>query len=155
MKRVALVLALSVAGWAGSAEAGWNSLGAMPAPQREGDSLVFKSAQGIVSVGAVAPDIVRVRFSPTAAFGRDHSYAVVGRDLGAPGATIRTGAAESTIATSALRVTIRHDPFRISVADAAGNLLDQDDPERGIAVAGKEVKVWKTLRPEELVYGLG
>jgi alpha-glucosidase len=155
MKRAALVLALSAAGWTGSAEAGWNSLGAMPAPQRDGDALVFKSAQGIVSVRAVAPDIVRVRFSPSPAFGRDHSYAVVGKDLGAPGATIQSGAAESTIATSALRVTIRHDPFRISVADAAGNVLDQDDEERGIAVAGKEVKVWKALRPDALVYGLG
>jgi alpha-glucosidase len=127
----------------------------MPEPRREGDGLVFRNAQGIVSVAAVAPDIVRVRFSPTPEFGRDHSYAVVGRDLGPAGARIEVGPGRSTIATAALVVTIRHDPFRIAVADAAGNPVDEDDPERGIGFAGKQVKVWKKLAPDQHVYGLG
>src|SRR5262245_60054779 len=155
MTRGALVLALVAAGLAVPAQAGWNSLGAMPAPQREGDGLLFRNAQGVVLVRAVAPDILRVRFSPAQAFGRDHSYAVVGRDLGAPGATVEVGSDQSTLATVSLKVTIRHDPFRISVSDAEGNLLDEDDPDRGIAVAGRQVKVWKTLHPDESVYGLG
>ncbi len=146
--------ALSLCG-AGSAHAGWTSLGAMPQPQRDGDALVFKSAQGVVSVRAVAPDIIRIRFVPAPAFGRDHSYAVSNRELGAPGANIEVGASQSTLKTAALRVTIRHDPFRISVADAAGNVLDEDDPERGIGFVGRQVKVWKRLRPDEFVYGLG
>jgi len=146
--------ALSLCG-AGSAHAGWTSLGAMPEPQRDGDALVFKSAQGIVSVRAVAPDIIRIRFAPAPAFGRDHSYAVSNRELGAPGASVEVGASQSTLKTAALRVTIRHDPFRISVADAAGNVLDEDDPERGIGFVGRQVKVWKRLRPDEFVYGLG
>ncbi len=127
----------------------------MPAPEREGDALVFKNAQGIVSVQAVAPDIVRVRFAPSARFGRDQSYAVANRELGAPGAAVEVGTRQSTIRTAQLRVTIAHDPFRIAVHDAQGNLVDQDDPERGIGVAGTQVKVWKTLRPDEHVYGLG
>jgi alpha-glucosidase len=155
MKRAIPGLALVALVWSGPAQAGWSSLGAMPAPQQDGDSLVFRSAQGIVAVRAVAPDILRVRFSPAQAFGRDHSYAVVGKDLGAPGATIRIGADQSTLATSAFKATIRHDPFRISVADSDGNVIDEDDPERGIAFAGREVKAWKTLRPDEHVYGLG
>ncbi|HET7295411.1 MAG TPA: TIM-barrel domain-containing protein [Vicinamibacteria bacterium] len=140
---------------ASSAQAGWTSLGAMPKPERDGDGLLFRNEQGVVSVRALAPDIVRVRFAPGQAFGRDHSYAVVNRALGAPGATVEVGATESVLRTAALRVTLKHDPFRIAVADAAGNVLDEDDPERGIAFAGKQVKVWKRLRPEEFVYGLG
>jgi alpha-glucosidase len=155
MKRMALGLMLLWLASGGPVQAGWTSVGAMPAPERDGDALVFRNAQGIVSVRAVAPDILRVRFSPTQAFGRDHSYAVVGHDLGAPGAVVEIGTDHSTLATAALKVMIRHDPFRISVTDTAGNVLDTDDPERGIAVAGREVKVWKTLAPDDFVYGLG
>ena len=57
--------------------AGWASLGAFPAPVRDGRTLLFRSEQGVAAVSVLAPEIVRVRFSPTPAFGRDHSYAVV------------------------------------------------------------------------------
>ncbi len=149
------VLALGWLFWATAAHAGWDSLGAMPAPERQGDALVFKNAQGIVSVQAVASDIVRVRFSPTTAFGRDHSYAVASRDLGPAEARIEVGAARSSLKTAALDVSIRHDPFRIAVRDAAGHPIDEDDPERGIGFAGTQVKVWKKLSPDQYVYGLG
>ena len=52
-------------------------------------------------------------------------------------------------------MTIRHDPFRISIADAQGNSLDEDDPQNGIAFSGSTVRVWKRLRDDEQVYGLG
>ena len=135
--------------------AGWSSLGAMPAPQREPNALVFKNDQGIVSLTVLAPDIVRVRFAPTPSFGRDHSYAVVNRDLGSTEARFDVGSDASTIATAALRVTIRHRPFRVAFADAQGSSLDEDDFERGIAYAGTEVKVWKRLRDDEHLAGLG
>ena len=137
------------------AAAQWTSLGDMPAPRRIDNGLVYRSAQGIVSVTASAPDIVRVRFSPSRDFGRDHSYAIVNRDLGAPGADVRIGDRESRLVTSALTVVIQHRPFRISVADAAGNDLDADDGERGIAFSGQAVRVWKRLRDDEQVYGFG
>jgi alpha-glucosidase len=140
---------------AAPAAAGWASLGAMSAPKREAGALVFRNEQGIVSVSVLAPEIVRVRFSATPGFGRDHSYAVVRRDFGDPRATFETGATRSLVSTSALRVTIAHDPFRITVADAAGGVLDEDDPERGIAFTGTTTRVWKRLRDEDRVYGFG
>jgi alpha-glucosidase len=127
----------------------------MPAPRREPAGLTFQNAQGIVSVTAVAPDIVRVRFSPTRTFGRDHSYAIVNRDLGNAGATVKSGSRESQIVTPALTVTVRHRPFRVAIADASGNDLDADDAERGIAYSGTSVRVWKRLRDDEQVYGFG
>ena len=148
-------LAAAAVALAAPAFAGWASLGAMPAPRQEKNALVFRSAQGIVAVTALSPDVVRVRFSPTPDFGRDHSYAVIKSDLGDPGAAFDVGTASSTITTSSLKVTVRHDPFRISFATAAGESLDEDDPERGMAWAGKQVRVWKRLRGDEHVYGLG
>jgi hypothetical protein len=72
-----------------------------------GNTVTFKNAQGVVAVTAIAPEIVRVRFAPGAALGRDHSYAIVSKDFGDPRATITTAAAGSTtIVTPALRVEI-------------------------------------------------
>ncbi len=137
-----------------TAHAGWASLGAMPAPRREPHGLVFRNEQATVAITVLAPDVVRVRFTPGAP-GRDHSYAVVTRELGDATARVDVGAEASSIATAELRVTIRHAPFRLAFADAAGNSLDEDDSERGMAWAGKEVRVWKRLREDEHVYGLG
>src|SRR5262245_58825991 len=135
--------------------AGWASLGAFPAPAREKNTLVFRNEQGVASVSVLSPEIVRVRVSPTQAFGRDHSYAVVTRDFGDPGASFDTAGERSVVSTRALKVTIRHSPFRIAFATATGESLDEDDPDLGIAVAGTRVKGWKRLREDEHVYGLG
>ena len=101
-----------------SAWAGWASLGAMPQPQRDGQKLTWKSAQGVLSVSVISPEIVRVRFLPKADFGRDHSYAVVGTLPGDPNATFDVQAAQSIIRTSALEVIVKHDPLRVSFATA-------------------------------------
>ena len=103
----------------------------------------------------LAPDIVRVRVSPTKQFGRDHSYAVVAQDFGDPGATFQIGSEQSIVTTRALRVTVKHAPFRVAFATASGESLDEDDADLGTAFAGERVKVWKRLRDDEHVYGFG
>ena len=133
----------------------WESLGAMPRPTRSGDTLTFRNRQGIVAVTAVAPDIIRVRFVPRQALGRDHSYAVVGRDLGAPGAVVEIGSARTVLRTSRLVATIQHSPFRLSVADSAGAVLDEDDKEQGIAFSNARTRVWKQLTDDDQIFGLG
>ncbi len=150
--RLTLVFLLASAG---RATAQWASLGDMPPPVRDGNTATFKNKQAIVAVSALAPDIIRVRVSPTPTFGRDHSYAVVSRDFGSPGATITTAGQTTTITTAALRVTIAHRPFRVSVFDAQGESLDADDPTMGIAISGRASRVFKRLRPDEHVYGFG
>jgi alpha-glucosidase len=133
----------------------WTSLGDMPAPARHGNTVTFTSRQGVVAVSVLSPEIFRVRFSPTAPLGRDRSYAVVSRDFGDPRATISSSATETTIATAALRMTIRHRPFRVSVMTATGESLDADDPAMGIAFSGAASRVFKRLRGDEQLYGLG
>ncbi len=105
-------------------------------------------------VTALAPEVIRVRVTQGSE-GRDHSYAVIDRKLGEPGATISVEEGRSTIATSALRVTIQHAPFRIAFATPDGRSLDEDDAQRGTAVSGGAIRVWKRLRDDEHVYGLG
>src|SRR5262245_25770666 len=104
MRRSAALLVASAVLLPGLLEAGWSDIGAMPKPAREGASLVFKNAQGVAAVTVLGPSVVRVRLSPTPAFGRDHSYAVVSRDLGSTEATFDVGDKQSTITTAALKV---------------------------------------------------
>ena len=138
-----------------SANAQWASLGDMPKPTHVGDTVTFRNPQGVVAVTAVAADIVRVRFAPGRALGRDHSYAVVARDLGAPQTQVTIGSDQTVLRTPRLVVTMRHRPFRLSIADSSGTVLDADDPARGIAFSGTTTRVWKALADDEQVYGLG
>jgi alpha-glucosidase len=136
-------------------DAGWASLGAMPAPQREGNTLTFRNEQGIATLTVMAPGIVRVRFVPGASLGRDHSYAVVKTDFGDPGARFELGDGETVIHTAELGVNVRHDPFRVAFSGADGESLDEDDLARGTAFVDRTTRVWKRLREDESVYGFG
>ena len=80
---------------------------------------------------------------------------MVGRDLGSPQPQVNIGADHTVLRTPRLVVTMRHRPFRISIADPSGTVLDADDPARGIAFSGTTTRVWKTLADDEQVYGLG
>ena len=133
----------------------WSSLGSFGPPTRDGQTLLFRNAQSVVSLTVLGPEVVRVRFSPTPAFGRDHSYAVVSRDLGDASASVETVGTKTVVTTKALRVSVNHAPFRVSFATAQGESLDEDDAGLGTAWAGSRVKVWKRLRDDEHVYGLG
>jgi len=61
----------------------------------------------------------------------------------------------TTLTTASLKVTVQQLPLRISFANAAGEILDADDPARGTSFAGTELRVSKKLRDDEHVFGLG
>ncbi len=133
----------------------WTALGDMPQPSRQGNALRFENAQAVAVVTVLSPDVIRVRVTPSHSEGRDHSYAVINRDFGHPGATFSIEPARSSISTSAVRVSIQHAPFRIEFATTSGRSLDEDDPQRGTALSGTAIRIWKRLRDDEHVYALG
>jgi alpha-glucosidase len=153
--RRTLLLASMALVVAAPAPAQWAAVGAMPAPRSTPATLAFANRQAVVTISAVTPDIVRVRFTPGAAHGRDHSYAI----RQPPGidrqAVVKTGAGSSTITTASLRVVVNHAPFHVSILDADGRSLDEDDPAGGLALSGRNVRVAKRLRDDEHVYGFG
>jgi len=138
-----------------NAPGGWATLGAMSAPAWDGHTLLLQSEQGTLAVTPLADDVVRVRFTRAQAFGRDHSYAVVNRELGAFAVQADVGPAATVLTTASLKVTVQHSPSRITFANRAGELLDTDDPARGLSFAGTEFRIAKQLREDEHVYGLG
>jgi alpha-glucosidase len=151
MVRAAALLLLLVAI---PARGQWTALGEMPRPSRQGNALRFENAQAVAVITALSPDVIRVRVTPGRE-GRDHSYAVINRNFGDPGATFSIEPARSIISTSALRVSIQHAPFRVAFATSAGQSLDEDDRQRGAAFFGTAIRVWKRLRDDEHIYALG
>jgi alpha-glucosidase len=137
------------------AAAQWIPVGDMPRPTRSGNALRFVNAQAVATITALSPEVIRVRVTRGGREGRDHSYAVINRSLGDPGAAFGGDDKRSTITTSALAVTVQHAPFRVSFATKAGQSLDQDDAQRGIVFEGGGVRVSKRLRDDEHVYALG
>jgi alpha-glucosidase len=135
--------------------AGWHSLGAAPPPTWDGKTLLFRNGQGILAITPLSDGVIRVHFTSQKAFGRDHSYAVLNRSIGAPAAKAEVGSASTTLATASLQVTVQHNPLRISFTDAAGESLDADDASRGISCEGTAFRVAKRLRDDEQVYGFG
>ena len=135
--------------------AGWSTISAMPAPAWDGRVLRFQGGQGTLAITPLSDDVIRVRFTTQKSFGRDHSYAVVSHDLGPVSARVESGSNSTTLATASVRVTVQWSPLRISFANAAGEILDADDPDRGIAFAGPAFRVAKQLRDDEHVYGFG
>jgi alpha-glucosidase (family GH31 glycosyl hydrolase) len=141
------------------AAAQWRHLEALPQVQREGNTVGVTAAADSgrtehVAISVLAPEVVRVRFSPMA-FGRDHSDAVVDRQLGAQDFRFETTAAGSVIATAALRVEVQATPFRLVIKDAEGRVIHADDPGRGMAHDGSAVRVWTRLEDTDNVYGFG
>ena len=137
------------------AAAQWTPIGDMPRPARQGNALHFANAQAVATLTVLSPEVIRVRVTRAGREGRDHSYAVVNRNLGDTAATFGGDASRSTITTSALSVTVQHAPFRVGFATRAGQSLDEDDAERGIVFSGAAVRVAKRLRDDEHVYALG
>jgi len=148
--------AQTVAAAGSSSGTGWQSLQAMPAPHWDGKTLLFQSAQGILSITPLSDDIIRVRFAATNSFGRDHSYAVIPHDWTAPAAKVQTGPNVTTLMTASLRVIIQHEPLRISFADTNGDILSSEGTEGGISFASSgKFQVAEQLPDDEHVYGLG
>src|SRR5437762_369357 len=86
----------------GNANAGWKTLGAMPAPAWNGKTLLFHGDEGLLALTPLGDDVVRVRFTQAKSFGRDHSYAVVNQDLGTRDAKAEIGSAVTALTTRTL-----------------------------------------------------
>ena len=113
----------------------------MPAPTWDGSALLFQGGQGTLRITPLSDDVIRVRFTTAKSFGRDHSYTVVNHDWSTVSAKVETGSNSTTLATASIKVIVQQSPLRISFANSAGEILDADDPGRGIAFAGPAFRV--------------
>ncbi|MBN8885138.1 MAG: glycoside hydrolase family 31 protein [Rudaea sp.] len=153
---------LSLVGTPMAAYALEQTIGAVTAVAKDGQSASFKTASGAqVNISFVASDVVRVRVSPRGNFNADFSYAVqttvpaaIALQLDENTDRIELRAASGR---SARVVVIRQPNLLITIYDAQGRLVVSDDPAEPLSFDPQTGAIETSkLRDEfELYYGLG
>lgn len=133
----------------------WQSIGNLKSYKREANRIALDCQSAQIQITALAPDLVRVRMVPGQVFGPDESWAVVKTDWPATSLEVLEHRTSIRAITPELVIEISKSPCRVTLRDRVGNVINQDDPEKGMSWDGKEVRVWKTLPPDEFYYGLG
>ncbi|HEX6183035.1 MAG TPA: TIM-barrel domain-containing protein [Pyrinomonadaceae bacterium] len=141
------------------ARAAWRAVGNVRAVARQADGVVLTLTSGArVAVTFRDIETVRVRLAPTGTFERDLSYAVESKDRKTVAAKINETRDEIRISSlNGTTVVVRRRPFLVTVLDADGRTIVEDDPARphsfdpdtGAVECSKRRVEWETY------YGLG
>ena len=129
-------------------------------PERQRVELTCEHA--VVRLAVLAPDLVRVRVSPTGRFPPPFSYAVAKHDQawGGTDFTVEESAEYLTVRTAKLHCRIEKAHMAISFLDPDGTLISADAAGVGwqamtASQPAEKVLCWKRMPPDEHVYGLG
>ena len=116
------------------ARAAWRAAGNVVSVVRQTDGATLALSSGArVSITFVSPDAIRVRLAPRGVFERDLSYAVEEKPREGMRATVREAGRdviEISGGAGRMKVVVQRRPFLVSVYDAQGQLVAQDDPAR-------------------------
>ncbi len=117
------------------------------------ESSVLISAQhGFVKITVYTDEVIKVSFSKTNEF-ESHSYAVVTAPQIQKTNYVETDTA-LIIQTAQCKIEVNKFPIYITLYDANGNLLNQDD-RLGTSWIGEQVTTYKKLQTDERFLGLG
>lgn len=134
----------------------WRSIGSFESYQSEDPkTVVVKAGQSRLRISVLTTDLVRVQLAPEGTFPNAPSWAVVQKEWPVVRPVISESPSELRISTGELTLIISKNPVRLSFLDRTGEVLNQDDPARGMAWEGKEVRVWKIMPQDEHYYGFG
>ncbi len=140
-------------------DAAWRTAGDVSAVARQTGGVLLSLTSGAqASITFVTPEVARVRFAPRAAFERDLSYAVEAKER-AP-APVEVRETETTIeitAAGGARVSVQRRPFLVTVRDAAGRIVVEDDPARPASFDAETgaIEASKRRAETEVYYGFG
>ncbi|HEY0081521.1 MAG TPA: TIM-barrel domain-containing protein, partial [Pyrinomonadaceae bacterium] len=154
----ALLFAFTVA--AIETRAAWRAAGDVASVARETNGVTLTLSSGArVGVTFFDLDVVRVRAAPRGAFERDYSYAVWSRDRKTVAALIKEtrDTVEITTRVAGPKIVIRRRPFTVTVFDARGNVVVEDDAARPFSFDPEngEIEASKQRDELEFYYGFG
>ena len=142
------------------AEAAWRGAGDVVAVARETNGVTLTLSSGArAAVTFFDLDVARVRLAPRGVFERDYSYAVWSRDRKTVAAVLREtrDRIEITTHTDGAKIVINRRPFTVTVFDARGNVVVEDDAARPVSFDPENGAVEASKRRDELefYYGFG
>ncbi|HEX9615638.1 MAG TPA: glycoside hydrolase family 31 protein, partial [Bacteroidota bacterium] len=151
MKRLIFLLLLSYS----VLSAQWKSIGNVDSVEVGRNSVTLFSGPSRVMIQVLAEDVVHVRLAPGGTF-RDHVSPAVINSMSPEQSPKITQAGELVeIRTGKGIVIARKYPLRLQFLDNDGSVINQDDPSKGMAWDGVEVRVWKDMPFDEQYFGFG
>lgn len=132
------------------------STGVVTSVQRTSDGISFHSGAALVRITAISPGVIRLRFTTSAAFPPDHSFAVVAHpDLPKPDLHLTQSPRGFELSTEEIRVAVDRATGRINFLDQSGQVLSQDQPGYPATWHGSQFQVYKSMPLDEQYFGLG
>ncbi len=134
---------------------GWQHIGAVTRIKAIPSGVELQAGRARVRVVAISDSVIRVRLTRDGTFAPDFSYAIVESARPATQVTTRNLSKVIEMTVARLKVRVQKSPLLIAFLDPAGNVLQQDYPNLPMAWSHGQVRVWKTMPPDEYYYGLG
>ena len=120
------------------------------------NGITVQSADAVMQVTALTDAVLRVRIARGHALAEDASWAVL-HDSRTSAATVQPEESATTAGfrTPAVRVSVALASLRLTISDAAGNVLQQDDPAWPVEFHGASFRMYKSMPADEHYFGLG
>ena len=152
IRRACLLLAFIAA----PAFSQWRSAGDVDSTSMSGDTgATLRTVTGRLTLRVIADDLIRVRFQRRSVDAPDRSWAVVKTVWPHPAVQMRETPESLVITTAELTLVVRKRPLRLTFRNKTGDFIASDDSSLGMSWNGPEVRVWKTMPPDERYYGFG
>ncbi|MDY7042002.1 MAG: glycoside hydrolase family 31 protein, partial [Chloroflexota bacterium] len=121
----------------------------------DGRAVELSCENAVVRLAVLADDLIRVRLGPTGEFPPLFSYAVDRDDDDWPAVdfTVHENEEAVEVRTPTLICRATKSSCRLTFLDPDGALINED--AAGMGWSGQRVASWKTLTPNEHLYGLG
>jgi alpha-glucosidase len=135
----------------------WTSLADVASLTRQGNQFTLNMSSGPGPLLTfLTPSMFRVRFNPTASYGRDVSIAVVKTDYPSANVTLQDAGSKFLLDTGTIRVEITKSPYSLAVYRGS-QLIHSDTPTYNLVyIPGQEVVAnFKVYPANALYYGFG
>jgi alpha-glucosidase len=138
-----------------SSFAKWQSVGNVNSFSSNKNQVAIQAGKSILNINVLASDLIRVRLATNGMFQPDMSWAVVKKHWQEVEVKVTDSSNDITIATSEISLVVNKNPLRLRFVDRQGNIINDDEPTKGMSWNGSEVRVWKKMPQDEFYYGFG
>jgi len=134
----------------------WQSVGNVTSVEKSSNGVELSAGSVRVRLSVVAPNIVRLRYAKNGTFPDDHSFAVLPQAFpDQPTFEVKDASDALLLTTGKLQVRIQKAPLRVIFEDAAGELINQDQPNYPVSFDGTAFSLWKAMPADEHYFALG